>query len=105
MGWRFNRSKMKAKSIIYSRLISKGNYENAKIEIELEVEQGEKAADVYKAAKNWVEKRIAVEKLSDYTIEKAKKVMEDKRNHTLAQIEEAEEVLSKIKVQDDELPF
>ena len=96
---------MKATRIVYSRLISKGNYENAKIEIELEVEQGEKTADVYEAAKNWVEKRIAVEKLCDYTIEKAKKVMDDKRNHTLAQIEEAEEILSKVKVQDDELPF
>ena len=52
-----------------------------------------------------LKKRIAVEKLSDYTIEKAKKVMDDKRNHTLAQIEEAEEILSKVKVQDDELPF
>lgn len=96
---------MKALKVTYSRLISKGNYENAKIEIELEIEQGEKAADVYEAAKTWVEKRIAVEKLSDYTIEKAKKVMDDKRNHTLAQIEEAEEILSKVKVQDDELPF
>ena len=96
---------MKALKVTYSRLISKGNYENAKIEIELEVEPGERAADVYEAAKSWVEKRIAVEKLSDYTIEKAKKVIDDKRNHTLAQIEEAEEVLSKVKVRDDELPF
>ena len=96
---------MKALKVTYSRLVSKGNYENAKIEIELEVEQGEKAADVYEAAKNWIEKRIEIEKLSDYTIEKAKKVMDDKRNHTLAQIEEAEEILSKVKVQDDELPF
>ena len=96
---------MKALKVTYSRLISKGNYENAKIEIELEVEQGEKASDVYEAAKSWVEKRIAVEKISDYTIEKAKKAMDDKRNHTLAQIEEAEEILSKVKVQDDELPF
>jgi hypothetical protein len=31
--------------------------------------------------------------------------MDDKRNHTLAQIEEAEEILSKVKVQDDEPPF
>ena len=31
--------------------------------------------------------------------------MDDKRNHTLAQIEEAEEILAKVKVSDDELPF
>lgn len=96
---------MKANKIVYSRLISKGNYENAKIEIELEVEAGEKASEVFEAAKKWVEKRIAAEKLSDYTIERARKVMDDKRNHTLAQIEEAEEILAKVKVSDDELPF
>lgn len=97
---------MKAKKVIYSRLISKGNYENAKIEIELEVEDGEKAADVFNAAKEWVENRISVEKLSDYKVEQAKRVMDDKRNHTLAQIEEAEEVLSKYKKADtDSMPF
>lgn len=70
---------MKAVKVTYSRLISKGNYENAKIEIELQVEEGEKA-------KEFVEKRIAFEKLSDYTIQNARKVMDDKRNHTLAQM-------------------
>ena len=97
---------MKAKRVIYSRLISKGNYENLKIELELEVEDGEKASDVYNAAKEWVEKRVAIEKLSDYTIQRAKEVLEDKRNHTLAQIEEAEETLAKSKVEDDnDVPF
>lgn len=76
-----------------------------KIEIELEVEAGEKASEVFEAAKKWVNKRIAVERMSDYEIEKARKVIEDKRNHTLAQIEEAEEILAKVKVSDDELPF
>lgn len=96
---------MKANRIVYSRLISKGNYENAKIEIELEVDAGEKAFEVFEAAKKWVEKRIAVERMSDYEIEKARKVIEDKRNHTLAQIEEAEEILAMVKVSDDEFPF
>lgn len=95
---------MKATKVIYSRLISKGNYENAKIEIELEVEQGEKASEVFLKAKEFVENRIAVEKLSDYKVQSAKRVMEDKRNHTLAQIEEAEEVLKSYNAQ-DELPF
>jgi hypothetical protein len=96
---------MKAKKVIYSRLISKGNYENCKIEIELEVEDGEKASDVFEAAKKFVDNRVAIEKLSDYKVEQAQRVMEDKRNHTLAQIEEAEEVLSKTKVTFEELPF
>lgn len=95
---------MKALKVSYSRLVSKGNYENAKIEIELEVEDGEKAADVLAAAKAFVEKRVAVEKLSDNTIEKARKVMDDKRNYTLAQIEEAEEILAKLE-EENESPF
>jgi molecular chaperone DnaK (HSP70) len=96
---------MKAKQITYSRLISKGNYENEKIEICLEVEEGEKASDVYNAAKKFVERRVEVAKLSDYTINRAKQILEDKRNHTLAQIEEAEEIIAKSKVSDDDLPF
>lgn len=96
---------MKAKRIVYSRLVSKGNYENAKIEIEVEVEEGEKAHKVYEAAKAFVERRVEIEKTSEYTIEKAKKVMDDKRNHTLAQIEEAEEILLKIKPYDDKIPL
>ena len=95
---------MKATKVTYSRLISKGNYENAKIEIELEVEKGEKAADVFEAARQFIEKRIAIEKLSDYTVNNARKVLDDRRNHTLAQIEEAEEIINRYSVQ-EELPF
>ena len=95
---------MKALKVSYSRLISKGNYENAKIEIELEVEEGEKASDVFEAAKAFVENRIGIEKVSQFMLERAIKVMDDKRNHTLAQIEEAEEILAKAKV-NDEFPF
>ena len=97
---------MKALKVTYSRLISKGNYENAKIEIELEVEANESASYVFQCAKEWVENRIAIEKVSDYKLEQAKRVMDDKRNHTLAQIEEAEEVLSKsVQIMDEGLPF
>ena len=95
---------MIAKSVTYSRLISKGNYENAKIEITIEIEEGETAASAYEAAKTFVENRIAIEKVADFMILRAQKVLADKRNHTLAQIEEAEEILSKSAIQ-EELPF
>lgn len=96
---------MKAKTITYSRLINKGNYEHERIEICLEVEKGEKSSEVYEAAKKFVDRRVEIARLSDYTILSAKKVMDDKRNHTIAQIEEAEEILSKSSVKDDDLPF
>lgn len=96
---------MKAKRIIYSRLISKGNFENAKIEIELEVEENEKASDAFEKAKKFVEKRIELERLSESTIKNARSVLENMRNYTLAQIEEAENILALIKIEDDDLPF
>jgi hypothetical protein len=96
---------MKVKRIIYSRLISKGNYENARIEIELEVEDGEKALDVFNAAKEWVERRVDVEKITESKVMMARRVIDDKRNHTLAQIEEAEEILARVKAEDNDLPF
>lgn len=95
---------MKAKSVTYSRLISKGNFENAKIEIELEVGENESAHEVFEMAKIWVDQRIEIERLSDFTVQRSRRVMEDKRNHTLAQIEEAEEILKKVELTND-LPF
>jgi len=95
---------MKVTKVAYSRLVSKGNYENAKIEIEAEVEQGDLARDVYEKIKEWVDKRVEIEKMSDAAIMRARRVMEDKRHHTLAQIEEAEELLKKCGP-DDSLPF
>jgi hypothetical protein len=96
---------MKAKQIVYSRLVSKGNYENEKIEICLEVEEGDKVADVYKAAKEFVDKRADAAKLSSYSIDNARRVLQDRRNHTLAQIEEAELLLKRVEIEDEDLPF
>lgn len=97
---------MKAKSITYSRLVSKGNFENAKIELQLEVEEGEKAQDVFNAAKTFVDRRCEIEKMGWHEYVKAKKVLAEKRQYTLGQIEEAEEIISKFESQmEDEIPF
>ena len=97
---------MKALKVTYSRLISKGNYENAKIEIELEVEPGEKAAAVFKAAKDWVENRILFERLDNTRIERAKDILANKRNYRLGEIEDAEKLLANIDGEHiEDLPF
>ncbi len=96
---------MKAKTITYSRLVSLGNFENQKIEICIELEEGEKASEAFDAAKKFVNKRVDIAKLSDHTIERAKKILTDRRNHTIAQVEEAEEILQKASILDEDLPF
>lgn len=86
---------MKAKKITYSRLISKGNYENAKIEIEMEVEDGEKAVDVLRAAKRFVNNAIEAEKIS----ERERDRMVEQNIENLQQLQKAQ------MNENDELPF
>jgi len=97
---------MKAKHVIYSRLISKGNYENEKIEICVEVEEGEKLKDVFDAAKKFVDLKADAGKITGYSLERAYVVLGDKDNHTGNQIKEAEEIVKRYKAAEiDDLPF
>ena len=97
-------TKMKATRITYSRLVNKGNYENCKIEIELEAQDGERAADVFNAAKKFVDERCRVETVSQYSIDNAKNVLADTMSHTGRAVAEAQSLLDSINVKDD-LPF
>jgi len=110
---------MKAKHVIYSRLISKPNYENEKIEICIEVEEGEKLKDVFDAAKKFVDLKADSGKITgtDYdtylkigghvfSLNSAQKVLADKDNHTGNQIKEAEEIVKRFEASEiDDLPF
>jgi len=97
---------MKAKHIVYSRLISKGNYENEKIEICIEVEEGEKAMDVFREAKKFVNGLADAAKITDYSLEHAHRVLTDKDNHTGNQIKDAETIVNRANTsQLEDLPF
>lgn len=97
---------MKAKHIIYSRLISKGNFENEKIEVCVEVEEGEKLIDVFTAAKKFVDLKADSGKISIYALDGARKVLADRDNHTGNQIKDAEEVVKRFEAPEiDGLPF
>lgn len=97
---------MKAKHVIYSRLISKPNYENEKIEICIEVEEGEKLKDVFDAAKKFVDLKADSGKITAFSLNSAKNVLADRDNHTGNQIKEAEEIVKRFEASEiDELPF
>lgn len=97
---------MKAKSVTYSRLISKPNYENEKIEICIEVEEGEKLKDVFIAAKKFVDLKADSGKITIYSLGAARKVLADRDNHTGYQIKDAEEIVRRFESPEiDELPF
>ena len=97
---------MKAKYVTYSRLISKGNYENEKIELCLEVEDGEKVNDVFASAKKFVDLKADAGKISDYAFEQAKRVLADPDNHTGNQIADAKKIIERAEANGiEELPF
>lgn len=63
--------------------------------------------DVCKEAKKFVEDRVAAEKRPSFEIERAKDILADRRNHTIAQVEDAEALLNSIEIKEnnEELPF
>lgn len=97
---------MKAKHVVYSRLISKGNYENEKIEVCIEVEEGEKLRDVFDAAKKFVDLKADAGKITSYSIERARQVLGDPDNYTGNQVKEANEIVKRFEAGEiQDLPF
>jgi len=97
---------MKAKQVTYSRLISKPNYENEKIEVCIEIEEGEKLKDVFEAAKRFVDLKADSGRISAFSLDNARKVLADRDNHTGNQVKEAEEIVRRFESPEiDDLPF
>ncbi len=96
---------MKAKKVIYSRLVSLGNYENAKFEIELELEEGEKAADAFNLAKEFIENRVKVAKIPLYKKDEALRMVNDPDNYIGNDVKEARELIKTINLETEDLPF
>ncbi len=96
---------MKAKKIYYKRLFNLGNFSNAEIGIELEVEENEKAIDVLKNAKQFID---AFDPNIDIAekIEKLEHIINNPRNYNYGQVEDAKKELERIQSnKDDDLPF
>lgn len=96
---------MKAKKIIYEKLFNLGNYSHEKISIELEVEDGEKAAGVLQKAKEFVEKNRS-ENTEVENYERAKRILEDKDNCLFSKVQWATKFVEDYEDKTtDDLPF
>lgn len=52
---------MKTKTVTYSRTINLGNYNSAKLEVTLELEDAEKAEDAVENLRNFVKRELSKE--------------------------------------------
>ena len=96
---------MKAKQITYCRLINDSNrYEHEKIEITLEIEDGEKAVDVLVKAREFVEKNNKYSKEKDER-KRLEDIVANKDRYTFTQVQEAINILAEMDIPEDDLPF
>jgi len=98
---------MKATKIYYKKLSSLGNYENEEIGIEIQVEESEKASDVLKKAKQFVEGFSGKdEKEEEYN--RALRVLKQKDNYPYKTVMDAQEIVEEYEKEDkgpEDLPF
>lgn len=94
---------MKATKIYYKKLFTLGNYQNEEIGIEIQIEKGDKANEVLKQAKRFVESKGDPAKLiQDY--ERYKKIVDFPDSYTVKEYNLAKKFLKEVNI-DTELPF
>jgi len=96
---------MKATKIYYKKLFNLGNFQNEEVGIEIEIEEGEKAADVLKKAKQFVnDVDPKNEKEREYI--DACEILKNKNAWNYQKVIEAEEIVKRYdEEKEDELPF
>lgn len=93
---------MKAVKVSYARVYSLPNFQNEKISIEIEVQDGEKASDVLNACRKWCDSQ-SLSNNDKKNVEKLKEIISTPDNYTGLQVKQAQAELDKIEY--EELPF
>lgn len=94
---------MKATKIYYKKLFNLGNYQHEEIGIELEIEPGEKAEDVFNKAKLFIDsKSMSNEFISEY--KRYKNIIDNPDDFTGKEVKRAEDFMSRYDGQ-MEFPF
>jgi small-conductance mechanosensitive channel len=95
---------VKAVTVRYQRVRNLGNYENERVEVEVQVEDGETAQQVLDAAKRFVLKNLP-DPMREHDVQRARKIVADPENFTMGQIKQAQDLLAQEEQADDDLPF
>lgn len=92
---------MKATKIYYKELRTSGNYNNKEVGIELEVSDGEKAEEVFRKAKLFVQACLASTNISPVMLEEMVRQVQRAEDAMRGFADKVQETLSL----DEEIPF
>jgi hypothetical protein len=92
---------MKATKIYYEELRTSGSYNNKKVGIEIEIAEGEKAADVFKKAKLFVQACLSSDSVNPQLLENIVRRMHEAQHSIDDFVKKAQEALPL----EDEIPF
>lgn len=97
---------MKVNTVTYARLVNTGNYEHERIELSIDLEEGETPSEAVNRARAFIDAKCAKGKIEQWQFENASKVVADPMNHTGQQVNDAYELITKyIKQNAEDLPF
>lgn len=95
---------MKAKKIIYEKLVNLGNYQHEKIGIEIEIQEGETASDVLAKARLFVD--ISTDNAEFKKYERCKEILHNRDVNRYSSVIEAEKFVKEYEEKSkDNLPF
>ena len=99
---------MKATKIYYKKLFNLGNFQNEEIGVEIEVENGERAVDVLRKAKQFVN-GLDPKNEKERKYNEACEILKNKNAWNYQRVVEAEELVRQYEVDkergEEELPF
>ena len=85
---------MRPTLVRYEKLKNLGNYENEKVGVEVQVDDGESPKEAVERARKFVEKQLKG-KDDNYEIEQARRVVASPDDYTGRRVKEAEELLAR----------
>lgn len=93
---------MNVTKVTYGKLVSTGNFSNEKLEITVELDEGDTPADALKRARAFVEAAIG-EKPSEFELSRARARVDNPDDYPPKEVRAAQELLSRAEQSD--IPF
>lgn len=97
---------MKVNTVTYARLVNTGNYEHERIELSIDLEEGETPSEAVNRARAFIDAKCAKGKIEEWQYENAARIVVDPMSHTGKQVNDAHELIAKYYKQNEiDLPF